>query len=175
MRMMLLVGVVVLLAGCADPAAVGSSAVGPLADATITQAELIERSTQLGWVVAAGAHQFAGDTIVGVKSHEQCPAVSFVVPAHARDLHLTVGPGAGVGAYKIAFSWPGGVAYASVLMPAPIEFEEAAPVQGIWRVEAKPEGAVVQQTWALAVGMDASAEEVAGDESFFVPDSDCLL
>lgn len=132
-------------------------------------------NVSLGWVAAAGAHSFAGDSIVGVRSHDQCPSVSFVVPEAADQVQITFEPsvvGSGVGTYTVAISSPEAVTYLSPPASEP-EFTEEAPPAGPWAIELKPRGATVNQVWPFEVTFEGNG--TAPDQVELVKDRDCLL
>lgn len=166
----LLLALVLPLAGCATPGASVAPAAGDTEAAPEAPWSLADEGT-LGWVAAAGAHVYAADLIVGVRSHDQCPEVSFVVPAGASALRVAVARG--VGPATVSLSGPAAVTYVTEPVETPT-FDVDSPDAGVWTVELKPMGVLAQETRALLVEVhgNASAPPAA---LRLQPDADCLL
>lgn len=153
----------------------GASAAFGVADAPAGDAPWnATGAATLGWILGAGEHVFLGDLVVGVKSHEQCPSASFVVPAGTSRLRIALGPGQGVGPYVVSVSSPDGVTYARHVVPAAVEHEAEDPPAGVWRVEVKPSGATANQRLDVQVEMGGVGGG-APAEVLMQLDPDCLL
>lgn len=160
----------VLLAGCAAPAAsVDTAAAEDTATATLAPWK-VEAEGSLGWVAGAGLHVFAADLIVGVRSHDQCPRVSWVVPAQVDTMTIVVAEGAGP--IKLALGEPAGVTYMDQVDGAEAQFHVLTPDEGIWSLELKPEGVALPQTRALTLTLEGSG---TAPTLVLQPDVDCLL
>lgn len=175
----MLLGIGLLSAGCLGSA--GPSEDGRVqpasVNATVDDGEpwTLEGNVSLGWIAAAGTHAAAGDTIVGVRSHDQCPSVSFVVPAGANTVSITFTPslvGSGAGTYTVAIASPDAVTYISPPI-SEASFEDEEPEAGPWVIELKPQGATVNQTWPFEIVVDGDRE--APSELGLTKDGDCLL
>lgn len=159
-----------LLAGCSSPS---SSVDARQQDVSATAASTpwtISAEGTMGWIAAAGTHMFAGDLIVGARSHEQCPEVSFLVPPGSSALRLSLE--AGSGPATVAIGGPDGVTYVTEPLEDAAAFEAPDPTPGVWQIELKPLGAMVDERRVLAVEVEGSGTPPL--PLVLQPDADCL-
>lgn len=134
----------------------------------------LEANVSLGWIAAAGTQNFAGDTTVGVRSHDQCPSASFVVPEGAGNVSISFTPslvGPGAGAYKVEIASPDETTFIEPPIQEP-SFGTDDPQRGAWRIELKPQGATVDQVWPFEIVVDGYG--TPPEDLALVEDGDCL-
>lgn len=161
-----------LLAGCASEApGVDAATIGTASrDAADAPWALAAEGT-LGWVAGAGAHVYAGDLIVGVRSHDQCPRATWTVPEGAT--RLVVELGAGPGPVNLAVGGAKEVSYTTTPDGSAVSVEAAGADAGVWSAELKPVGVAASQTRPLRVLLEGSG--AAPSALTLQPDPDCLL
>jgi hypothetical protein len=157
----------------AEDQAQPTSASTPTTDESETWTQ--ETSVDLGWIVAAGTHTAAGDTIVGVRSHDRCPGASFIVPAGASTVAISFDAPTvddGIGSYTVAIGSPDAVTYLNPPASDPA-FEDEDPVAGPWSIEVKPNGAALNQVWSFDIELEGEGPDPGALDP--VKDRDCLL